>query len=240
MDSAWQGQRTNVSPECVPTETGSHLQPALSLMGGGSTTVQQPVGGRSLRWPIVFLLACLSGCVTTDKSSWKSWKEGPKCGQVTQLVVLWGDGVVVQADPMQGGAKVPGFACRAYLFGKDYQDPLRADGHVLFYLFEDKDGAESNSVPLEIWDVKPEDLEGRSRKDLLGWGYDLWIPWRTYRPDLKQVHLRGRYQTKEGTDVWGDTAVIVVQGQKGPKSVSSVSTSTRQEAAAKKETHQGK
>src|SRR5262249_19841415 len=40
------------------------------------------------------------------------------------------------------------------------------------------------------------------KKDRIGWGYTLFLPWSTYRPEVTQVRLRVCYQPAQGSPIY--------------------------------------
>jgi hypothetical protein len=150
----------------------------------------------------VLLLTVVSGCHTLDsKPTHWPWTDRPTKGQIGQLVALWGDGLVVQPDALRGGSPTPGFAARLYLFGQEPGEPLGVDGALTVYLYDLQQPADQRR-PLEVWNITPENLERIAKKDGLGWGYDLWLPWSTFKREITRVSLVVHYKPTQGMPVW--------------------------------------
>ncbi len=145
------------------------------------------------------LLVCgaLAGCVTLDPFTKNH--DAPPTGQVTQIAVTWDKAIAFVPDCTHGGAIMPGLMCRIYLFGANAGLPLAGDGTVSVDLFDDTPlCAGGKSVLKERWNLDKDTLRGSMRKDLVGWGYSLFLPWATYSPNVKQVHMMVRYTPAQG------------------------------------------
>ena len=143
-----------------------------------------------------WFLVSLSGCVTLPKGD----KEDPMPhGQVCQVVATWNHQAVFVPDPAHGGVEEPGLAGRLYLFGPEISFPLIEDGSVVVDLYDDtKAPGDGQPIPLEEWRFDPATLKRLAKKDMIGWGYTLFLPWGTYKPEINQIHLKVRYVTAKG------------------------------------------
>jgi hypothetical protein len=163
------------------------------------------------------LLALCAGCVTTKPlplPGLPAWEPAPV--PVTKVMALWADGVVVQPDPMRGYSPTPGFAGRIYLFGQDLHEPLVANGSLLVYLYDDLQPPANPLLPREVWQLDPASLGKLLKKDALGCGYNLWLPWSNCHPDIRKVTLMVCYRPENGTDVWSGHHVLPLHSE-GPK-----------------------
>ena len=96
-----------------------------------------------------------------------------------------------------------------YLFGDGSDCPLIGDGCVVLDLYDDTHPAGNNPIPLEEWRIDRATLKRLLRRDAVGWGYTLFLPWGTYKPDITQVQLRLRYEPVNGTPLYAETCSIV-------------------------------
>jgi hypothetical protein len=163
---------------------------------------------------MIFPLA-LTGCTSLHGPGmcWP-WCDRPMTGDVCQVMALWAEGIVEHPDPMNDGTPTPGFAARIYLLGPGASEPLAADGALSVRLFRAGTPLGEKSVPLEVWNIDQANLDRVLTKDGLGWGYDLWLPWRTNRPDLQQARLIVQYTSNQGKTVWSSSTDLPV-GRKG-------------------------
>lgn len=157
----------------------------------------------------LLLLAAASGCVT-----WKSLTTGPDIaprGTVCQVVATWDAEVRIVPDSANGGKPTPGLAGRLYLFGPEIKHPLVGDGSVVVDLYDDAPMAQGKPpILLEEWRIDKDTLKKLLRRDMLGWGYTLFLPWGSYRPDVTQVHLQLRYEPTSGVPLYADQAALVL------------------------------
>jgi len=166
----------------------------------------------------LWLLSCvpalmLSGCVHLPKTG----PDDPMPhGQVYQAVATWNHQVVFAPDPAHGGMEAPGLVGRLYLFGPEISYPLIDDGSVVVDLFDDtKQTEEGQQAPLEEWRIDPVTLKRLAKKDMIGWGYTLFLPWGTYKPSISQVHLKLRYVTEKGTQFFADSGPLSLNSAAG-------------------------
>lgn len=153
-------------------------------------------------------LACLTGCAATADLL-RDHSLAPPTGTPAQVNVAWHNQVIFAPDPVQGGKVSPGLVGRLYLFGPDMGYPFTGDGRVTVDLFDpaqpEKDG---NPKQLERWIVEQDTLARCLRRDTIGWGYTLLLPWATYRPDLAQVLLKVRYDPPKGVPIYSQPTTV--------------------------------
>jgi len=124
-----------------------------------------------------------------------------------EVVVAWNPEILFRPDPAHRGAPTPGLGGRMYLFGGGSDCPLTGDGCVVVDLYEDVDP--KASVPTEEWRLDRDTLKRLLRRDAVGWGYTLFLPWGSYKPEIKQVQLRLRYEPAKGTPLYAESSSVV-------------------------------
>jgi hypothetical protein len=162
-----------------------------------------------LAWVPLFLVC---GCSTTSEFMADKAESSAPTGAVCQVVTTWHNEVGYSPDPTHGGTPTPGISGRVYLFGQKIDNPLTADGKVIVDLFdaEQAKAAGNAAVPLEEWRIDNETLKKLHRRDPIGWGYTLFLPWSTYRPDLTHVLLKVRYEPTKGTPLYAEAASVTI------------------------------
>ncbi len=158
---------------------------------------------------LVSCLWSLAGCVNTGSFFIPAidWPSASPC----EVVVAWNPEVIFRPDPANRGAPSPGLGGRMYLFGEGSDCPLTGDGCVVVDLYDKTPLACSNtSVPLEEWRFDRATLKRLLRRDAVGWGYTLFLPWGTYKPDIKEVELRLRYDPVKGTPLYAESSPVVL------------------------------
>src|SRR5262249_45112984 len=178
-------------------------------------------------WAVLCLAGCLSaGCITfndvTPTASSKerlAAKKSQSAPHVCQMVVRWHNEVVQTPNSVKGGELTPVLVGRIYLFGDTLGVPLEGDGAVGVELFDPSqivppgtEGTpEGGPRRLERWLIDPVALQQMKGKDMIGWGYNLLLPWGTYRPDLKRLQMRVCYEPARGNPVY-ETGMLVLGG----------------------------
>jgi hypothetical protein len=161
-------------------------------------------------------LACLlaGGCVTPG---WFLHKhDEPPVGEVSQAVVYWSNQVAFAPDAVNGGVPVAVLRGRLYLFGNRIDFPRAGDGMATVELYDLTPGnarlfdAQGHQLPLEVWNIYPADLRANMSRDMIGWGYNLFLPWDTYRPDVCQVQLKVCYQPSSGLPVYANSSPMTL------------------------------
>src|SRR5262249_32790099 len=148
---------------------------------------------------------CLAGCVNTG-SFLLPGVDKPNLIPC-EVVAAWNPEVIFKPDPANRGAPTPGLGGRMYLFAAGSDCPLMGDGCVVVDLYEGTPPVGGNAlVPLEEWQIDRETLKRLLRRDAVGWGYTLFLPWGTYQPEIKQVELRLRYEPTNGTPLYAESS----------------------------------
>lgn len=154
-----------------------------------------------------FLLCGLTGCVTLPGHVEK--EEKPLVGIPCQIVATWQPNVIFTPDPAQNGRAQPGLAGRLYLFGQKVDFPMIAEGSLTVELADRSKGGEP--VVLEVWQFDKENLARLVRKDTIGWGFTLFLPWGTYRPDVNLVEMKVRFDPCKGTPLFAESTSVTLR-----------------------------
>jgi hypothetical protein len=153
------------------------------------------------------LALLLPGCVLTE--SFVNFTSDKPSGDVAKVMAIWKPAVVSTPDPVHGGEPLNGLAGRVYLFGPDMSVPLVGDGTIVVDLYSDMPGA--GKAPLEEWRFEKDSLKQLLKRDAAGWGYTLFLPWGTYRPDITRVHLRLRYERPKCLPIYANSEPMALQ-----------------------------
>src|SRR5262245_22978436 len=133
-------------------------------------------------------LVLSSGCVPTSFL----WPEHPPVGLPCKLVTQWQPDLVQTQDSVNAGAPLRGLAGPVFLFN-DLTSMTRVtcEGTLIVDLYDDRPLLTGGQpVRLERWMFSDEVLKQLVRKDPVGWGYTLFLPWvKTYQPDITHIHL---------------------------------------------------
>jgi hypothetical protein len=159
-------------------------------------------------------MAVAAGCIGTKPLLCTEEQAKTPC----QLGTFWRKEVVYAPDPVHGGAPNPGLAGRLYLFGPENgSPPLAGDGSLVVDLFDDSGiAAGAPSKRLERWCIDKDTLKRLMRHDIIGDGYTLFLPWGTFKPDIRLVHLLVCYQPQKGTPLYTTSQPIILHPGGGP------------------------
>jgi len=177
---------------------------------GVADFVQSAIRGKWL------VLACglslCAGCFTPGVAPGKLGE--PELAPVSQVQAAWRNEVVVTADVVHQGAPLPGLAGRVYLFGPDAGRPVKGDGKVIVDLYDlGKFGQKGQPKMVQRFIFDPKTLERLFRRDLIGWGYTLFLPWPDYRPETDRILLKVWYQPVKGTPVFAPDSRVSLRNK---------------------------
>jgi hypothetical protein len=145
----------------------------------------------------------LSGCVWPEKFTLHNDLVQPT---VCQVGAAWNNKVLFVPDPTKGGVPAPGLTGRLYLFGAMPDYPFIGDGSLVVDLFDDTPRPGETPVQggkhIEQWRIDPVTLKRLAKKDTIGDGYTLFLPWGTYKPEIQKVHLITRYEPAKGNPIF--------------------------------------
>jgi hypothetical protein len=160
------------------------------------------------RWAVLAAVAVLAaGCV--NLASLVPDSDGPPTGAVCRVAPIWNPQVMFTPDPTRNGMPIPGVAGRLFLFGPQYGFPLSGEGSVVVDLFDPaRADGKGTEIPLEEWRIDKDTLKRLQVRDDIGWGYTLFLPWSTYRPDLTRVEIRTRFDPVKGSPLYADPAAM--------------------------------
>ncbi len=155
------------------------------------------------------------GCEALEKHS---AKEGFNMGFLkkkeppVQIVSTWKPEVVFVPDPANQGRPNPGLAGRVYLFQQDLGTSATWDGKLEIDLFDLGVAQGATPVHLERWEYDASSLSKLVRKDPIGDGYTLFLPWATYREDVQKIQLKLKFDHGGTFPLYGDTGTITLNG----------------------------
>jgi hypothetical protein len=154
-------------------------------------------------WSVAWLLSTMSGCACCH------WFEPPGPPPVKEVMMWWDDNLHLTQDPARYGASLPGLAGRTYLFSGENQQLAEASGKIVVGMYDmtpTHSGGEAAQLVAVTYDMNA--LKQLKRKDQIGDGYTLFIPWETYHPAVKEVMVKLAYLPDKGTPFYPDPVFI--------------------------------
>ena len=132
---------------------------------------------------------------------------------VAQVHVAWDSRIHVTEDVGNQGAPLMGAAGRMYLFGPNMGVPLKqVPGKVTVDMFDATNGVGPDMPWLERWNYDAATLQRLQRKDMIGWGYTLFLPSDKLRPDMTQVQIRLCFTPDHGTPMYAPPSIVSLRG----------------------------
>lgn len=156
-----------------------------------------------------------TGCESLEKHS---AKEGFNMGFLkkkeppVQVVSTWKPEVVFVPDPANQGRPNPGLVGRVYLFQQDMGTAATWEGKLEVDLYDLGVAQGTSPTHLERWEYDGASLAKLVRKDPIGEGYTLFLPWGTYREDVQKVQLKLKFDYGGTFPLYGDTGPITLNG----------------------------
>jgi hypothetical protein len=154
----------------------------------------------------------LSGCVTLGSHV----AEGPppSVEAPCQLVATWMPRAVQGVDVVHAGRMAVGVAGRVWLFGPDAATPLVGDGAMTVELYAEPPVPGAAPQLLENWNLDHDSLHKKClKRDMVGWGYNLELPWSTYRPEITRVLMRVCYKPAKGAPIYSPLQPITLSDE---------------------------
>ena len=191
---------------------------------------------------LALIVLAAPGCLLADKcKSCKVSKDSPPppSPDCCQVVTTWSNKVHFLPDPTKGGALGPGLAGRLYLFGSQIDAdglPKVGDGMVSVELYDDS-GPQPGGVQLEQWHFDQGMLQQLLKRDTVGWGYTLFLPWGSYRPELTKVHLNVRYTPQTGSPLFAPATPITLNHEAPPPGVTTASATAPMQHPSMQQLH---
>ncbi|MGL4944072.1 MAG: hypothetical protein ACRC46_12880 [Thermoguttaceae bacterium] len=157
-----------------------------------------------------------AGCSSLDAVNHQYAKLKTKMtppGPPTQVVAVWD-----QAVKTGGEAPQRGFAGRVYLYPGNTNKPVKCDGYLVVYAFDETDRAVGDNAPTRSYVFSPEDLKKHCySKSSIGHSYNLWIPWDSAGPEGKsrEVSLIVKHEPETGSTIVSSQTKVYLMG--GPR-----------------------
>jgi hypothetical protein len=152
-------------------------------------------------------LLCAPGC-TLDQY-WTAQDGAPRPGHPCRIATAWLNRVQYTPDVVHDGVSTPGLVCRVYLFDETEKYPLAGDGAIVVDLFDDTNGP--TTQPLERWHIDPVTLKKFLKRDTVGWGYTLFLPWGSCKPEVTKVHVMCKYEPVAGPPLFDEATPLTLE-----------------------------
>lgn len=162
---------------------------------------------------LLLILVCC-GCVSLDsvnsnlaKVKYKLTPPGPP----TQLVAVWDQAVKTEGNKVQRG-----FAGRVYFYPSNNRKPVKCDGDVVVYAFDETNRAVGDNRPTRSYVFSHADLQKHCySKSSLGHSYSVWIPWDSAGPEgeAREISIIVKSVPETGSSVVSSQAKVHLPGK---------------------------
>ncbi len=144
-------------------------------------------------------LALLSGCMQLDLKKPFAWPlaSDDKPGTADRLTAVWTDVVRHKTD----SPPVRGFGGRLMFYGAEDDKPIKVDGSLVVYAFDETSRDPANNKPDRKYVFPAANLDLHYSKSKLGHSYSVFVPWDNLGGVQKEISLIVRFLPKQGTPV---------------------------------------
>jgi hypothetical protein len=167
----------------------------------------------------VLALAACTGC-TFGGGGWKFakldmprpfWKKNDKPDPEVpvRLVATWSDTVLRKT----GETPKRGFGGRLIFFGKESEDPVRVEGQLVVYAFDDTDRPAYETQPSRTYIFPAEQFALHESDNKLGASYSVWLPWDDMGGPQRKISLIARFEPKGGTILLSEQTRHLLPGE---------------------------
>jgi hypothetical protein len=155
-------------------------------------------------------LGLASGCSSLSLTKAIPWPgdAGGKPQQPKSIMALWTDTVLHQPN----SPPTRGFAGRLIFYGPDATKPVKVDGTLTVYAFDEEGRDPANARPDRKYVFTSEQLATHYEKTKVGPSYAVWIPFDEASGPKKEVSLIVRFAPKGGMLVVSDQSRQVLLG----------------------------
>jgi hypothetical protein len=164
-------------------------------------------------WHLLLLAVCVAlgaGCTSWNvnkNAPWPVGEEKPKTPD--KIVSVWTDTVLYRTDK----APERGFGGRLMFYQGKKEQPVKVDGTIVVYAFDETNRAANNSKPDRKYVFTPEQIPAHYSKSKIGHSYSLWIPWDAVGGLQREISLVVRFEPKgEPGVVMGEPARQILPG----------------------------
>jgi len=144
------------------------------------------------------------------RSLWPAGQQKPQ--QPTSVVAIWTEGVVHQS----AGPPMRGLMGRVIFYGGDGTKPVKVDGTLTVYAFDETGRGKSDTKPDRKYVFTPEQLANHYDPVKVGPAYAVWVPWDEAGGLRKDMSLIIRFAPRKGELVVGEMARLVLSGAAPP------------------------
>jgi len=126
----------------------------------------------------------------------------------TRLVSTWTDTVLHR----QGEQAQRGFGGRLLFFNEESDDPVRVEGQLVVYAYDDSGRAAHETHPARRFVFPATQFVRHESETTVGASYSVWLPWDAVGGEQKNISLIARFEPKAGPLVVGEQTKHLLPG----------------------------
>ena len=161
---------------------------------------------------LIALTASAVGCASqAKKSKFAAWDvrkavglkkndEKPEPQVPTRLVATWTETVLNTA----GQKPLRGFGGRIAFFNRDSDDPVRVDGQLVVYAFDETSRPSHETHPSRKYIFPAAEVVRHESESKVGPSYSFWLPWDEVGGSQRNISLIARFEPTGGPIVIGE------------------------------------
>lgn len=155
-------------------------------------------------------IAVATSGIAADLKSPKSWfqADSDKPQAPGSVIAVWSPALLQRAD----GTRARGFGGRLIFYGTKDHTPIRVDGALVVYAYDEDNQNGQNSRPDRKYIFTREQFVSHYSKGDLGHSYSIWIPWDHVEMTTKRISLVARFNPVEGSPVVSEVAKGTLDG----------------------------
>jgi len=150
--------------------------------------------------------------------------------QAARLLCLW------ESAEGQGldGRNARGFAGQILFFGYGDAAPIKVDGDIRIYQYDDYDPDDLNPKPIHVFNFNPDAWNAHHAETTFGHSYNVFLPYVKHHSERAHCALKVEFTPKNGRTVISPVTEITLDGRRGrSRNQSSVQRNVlRQQAGA--------
>jgi len=155
-------------------------------------------------------LAAAAGCSPLKFDAKLPWfgDKDDKPVAPTKVVAVWKDAVLHRSDQ----APVRGFGGRLMFYDNKSKEPVRVEGDLVVYAFEEDGRRRSDTKPDRKYVLTGDQFAEHYSKSEIGHSYSIWLPWDAVGGSQKKISLIARFKPTEGPQIISEQASSMLPG----------------------------
>ena len=179
---------------------------------------------------LLLLIGIGSGCQLLNGAKLASLPEASVVHPVVEIICVWQPGEGTGMD----GLPCRGFAGQILFFSMGEKTPVRVNGNVRVYVFDDQGTEAEQELPIHQFDFDGSSFQNFLTTTNMGAAYQLFIPYTRKGSHSATCTLRVRYSPEEGSSVYSKMASLNLPGTTARKPDEPIgATASKQERDAK-------